>query len=726
MYGTHLATGRWSSSRFSACILLLAIPAAGFFPEVLRAVTDEATAPAEDAQQQLPAIPSQELLESLNPEIAANLNLVWNIAEPDSARLAALQKLRPLIIALPEEQARPFRRQLLRWLEILEASFAASAVTDTQPQTDNFAAALTAAVEALRSTAKADDQQWLQQLPLAPLLQNPPPTAALEAFLESVRQHSDQPAAQREFLLSPAVQLVKTNAEKVHAATSTWPDDAATRSAQSATLKTLTAEILRNEIRPSADISERIRSQWRFLRTRFPKTADVMWPAVSSHVMNHNVHINISEGLLGRLISDYRTESGCVADYILGARVTGTQTTSVKITADVTPSANTAAFQLRLTGNTRSETAARKDPATVYTSGNHYFWIDKPFAFDGSRVTLGSSSFSVDTNSQTRGFRTKYDGIPLFGMIVRGAAKQKIAESKPKSEAITARKLRDEAQPKFDSESSAQFEQLNSDIQATLTALRAKDAAPDIINARSSHTHAAISSRSLGTARVGGSVPPQVPLSAEQGVLQIHESAVNATLDALSLHGRVVPADQLTEELEQALSKLLNREIKLRRDPEVPATPAPTTEPQTPAENANASEEAADGESANDEPPTFWVFNGRDPLQVQFGGGRVTIILQAAIRREGQPDIARHSVLIPLAITLQNDKLVVTPDPIRIIRTARTSVAVANQIRNIVQKRVKASESSAVINLQPNAEEPLPLTISSLDIEDGWLTLQVK
>lgn len=712
MSGKKLAPRRRSSILVTAIILMFAVPAACLFPELLTAVTDEGTAAADEASQQLPAVPDQEALELLNPAIAPLLSVLWNTSEPDAARLAALEKIRPLIAALPEEQAKPFRSQLMRWLDLLEAEFAAAAVTDLQPQTADFATALKASAAALRETVKPEDQQWLQLLPLQPLLESPPASPAVEAFLDSIRQRSEQPPEHRAFLLSPAVQQVKTDAEKVHAAARTWADEQATLNARSAALKTLIAEILKNEIRPSADISERIRSQWRFLRTRFPRTADVLWPAVSHNVMNHNIHLSISEGLLGRLISDFRTESGCVSDFILGAQVTGTQTTSVKVTADVTPSASTAAFQLKLSGNTRSETTARKDPATVYTSGNHFFWINKPFEFDGSRVTLGNSRFSVDTNSQTRGFRTKFDGVPLVGMIVRGAAKHQIASSKPKSEAITAQKLRNQAQPKFDSESSAQFDRLNLDLQSTLDALRAKDAAPDIINARSSHTHAAISTRTLGTARVGGSAAPEIPPSPETGVLQIHESAVNATLDALSLHGRVIPADKLNEELEKALSSLLNREIKLRKDSET-TTPPSETDP-------------AATEPAADEPPTSWVFNGRDPIQVQFRAGRVTIILQAAIRREGQPDIARHSVLIPLAITLQNDKLTITPDPIRIIRTVRTSVAVANQIRNIVQKRVKASETSAVLNLQPNADEPLPLTISGLDIEDGWLTLQVR
>ena len=705
MYGRMLGHARWKSAL--TCVWLIAaalMTVAWCSPRLVQAVVDEPQSAPGSALQQLPAIPDLELLESLHPDIGPTLAVLWQITETDAARLAAAQKLRPLVAGLPPENSQQFRRPMLRWLDLLEASFAAGTTTDLAPQTSDFLTPLRQSAANLSSSVSAQNKPYLDALPLAGLHTDPVSDAALKAYLDSLRQLPEQTPEHRAFLLSPAVQQLKTDVEKSLAAAAKWPDEQATRDARTATLRTLVAEVIRNEIRPSADLSDRIRSQWRFLRTRFPAAADVMWPVVSQHVMNHNLHVNLSETLMGRLVSDFRTESGRVADCILGARVTGTQTTDVRITADVTPSQNTAAFQLKLSGNTRSETTAQKDPATVYTSGNHYFWINKPFEFDGTQVSLGQSQFSIDTNSYTRGFRTKFDGIPLFGMIVRGAAKQQIAESKPKSEAITARKLREQAQPKFDSESASQFQKLNADIEKTLAALRTKGAAPDIINARSSHSHAAISSRSLGIARVGGSLPPEVPLATDTGVLQVHESAVNAAFDALGLHGRVIPADQLTEELEKSLSQLLQRDIKLSKKSE--------TEPQP--------------ESDSDEPPTFWVFNGRDPLQVQFGNGQVTIILQAAIRREGQDDIARHSVLIPLTIELRDDKLAITPNQIRIIRTSRTSVAVANQIRNIVQSRVKASETSAVLNLQPNAEQPLPLTITQLSLEDGWLTLQVK
>lgn len=705
MYGRQLRRGVGrSASTFAGVFAAAVLAAAWCSPRFVQAVVDEPQSTPGSGQQQLPAIPNQELLESLHPDIAPALAVLWQTTESDAARLAAAQKLRPLIIGLPPENSQQFRRPLLRWLDLLEAAMNAGTVADLTPQTADFNSPLKQSVAFLRSSVSDADKPHLDGMQLAAFDSDPISEATLKAWLESIRQLPEQTPEHRAFLLSPAVQQVKTDVEKSLAAAAAWPNEQATRDVLTATLRTLVAEVIRNEIRPSADLSDRIRSQWRFLRTRFPAAADVMWPVVRTNVMNHNVHLNLSETLIGRLVSDFRTESGRVADCILGARVTGTQTTDVRITADVTPSEKTAAFRLRLNGNTRSETAAQKDPATVFTSGNHFFWIDKPFEFDGTRVSLGRSQFSIDTNSYTRGFRTKFDGIPLVGSIVRSVAKQQIADSKPKSEAITARKLRDQAQPRFDSESATQFDKLNSDIEQVLASLRTKGAAPDDINARSSHTHAAISTRSLGIARVGGSVPPEVPFAGDTGVIQVHESAANATLDALGLHGRVIPADLLADELEKSLSQLLQREIRLGSKAPAEATPA----------------------TPSDEPPTFWVFNGRDPIQVQFGNGQVTIILQAAIRREGQDDIARHSVLIPLSIELREDKLVITPDQIRIIRTSRTSLAVANQIRNIVQKRIQPSESSAVVNLQPNAPEPLPLTISQLSLEDGWLTLQVK
>lgn len=55
----------------------------------------------------------------------------------------------------------------------------------------------------------------------------------------------------------------------------------------------------------------------------------------------------------------------------MGARVTGSQTTDVNVNVDVVPSATTASFELKVSGNTRSDTKAVKDPATVWTSGNH-------------------------------------------------------------------------------------------------------------------------------------------------------------------------------------------------------------------------------------------------------------------------------------------------------------------------------------------------------------------
>lgn len=158
---------------------------------------------------------------------------------------------------------------------------------------------------------------------------------------------------------------------------------------------------------------------------------------MNDNYFNHNLHFVVSEDLLSRLISDYRTESGNIAECILGAWVTGSQDTTINLKADIKPSSDRAMFDLNVAGNVQSSTVAQKSPATVWSQGNNNFWMTKSVQFDGHHIKSSAANFSVDTNSRVTGLATKYDGIPIIRGIVRGIASQQIAASKPQSEALT-------------------------------------------------------------------------------------------------------------------------------------------------------------------------------------------------------------------------------------------------------------------------------------------------
>lgn len=686
-------------------LLMLSVLAAVVLPSAsLKARQDEPEGNA-GAVQSLPRPKDMnaENLDQHSTDLQAKISTIWDTAQSVEARQQAISDVRPLLESLTGDAAKDaLRIRLQRRVSVVEAALQAATVTDLQAATTDYRGQVRSTADAVGKTLNAlpNGALWTEYLRLSTLTAPDLTADALKGLIERTSLSDALNAEQRAFVLRPDIQELKALAESTQAAMLTFESDAAARTELQLQIDHLVRGILQNEVTPAVSTSDRARTAWRAIRARFPAAATLLRPTLNEDYFNNNLHITVSEALMARLIANHKTETGRVADCILGAWVTGTQTTNVNVSVDIQPSATTARFDLKLDGNTKSDTVARKDPATVWTSGNHFFWIDKSIEFNGSRIVTSPSRFAVDTNSRTLGFRTKYDGIPLFGGLVRGMAKQQIAESKPQSEAETARRLRRDAVPKFDSEAGTRFGKLDTDLQQTLNALAAKGVAPDTISARSSNTHLAVSSRTIGAFFLGGTRLPQLPLSVSGGAIQVHESTLNSLLDALAFHGRVIPDDQLTPEIEKALSAILQRDIRLSK-----------------------ADQPAKTEEDPDHKATSFVFSQADPLRVRFDQGELTLLLQTGIRQEGRADVAVHTIVVPIAISVADAKILLTPKPIRVIAAP---ITVANQLRKVIGRRIQPKELDATLNLQPDAEKALPLTITGLRLNDGWLTTEFQ
>ncbi len=721
--GSTQPSGLWGkrSTALQVLFAVVAVVTVCAGSQWLSARSDETDA-ASQAILPRPRDMAAETLDAASPELAARIEMLWNSQASGDERRRALTELQALVPAIPTDGPHAsLRQRLLRRLALLSATFDAAAVSSLQAPGTDYTAQLQSAAAQLAAVLSTtpNGRLWIEYLALNGLTQpiDDGTSERISAFMTRVSAIDQMSPEQQGFLLSSEVQDLKASAESAVAYRQTFASDDEARQALTRQIDHLLRGLLQNEANPSIAAADRARHAWRSIRARFPAAADVLRPGLNEHYLNNNLHVTLSETLIARLISNSRTESGRVADTILGAWVTGTQTTSAQISVDVIPSSSTASFALRLNGNTKSSTVAQKSPATVWTSGDHYFKVEKTVVFDGSTVALSASSFDVDTNNRTTGFRTRYDDMPLFGGLARNMAQQKIADSKPQSDAETARRLRRDIVPKFDEETGNRFGTLNADLQKTLTALKARNAGPDNISARSSGSHIAVSSRSIGSGRLGGSTQPVLPLPDEGGAVQVHESVLNNTLDALRLHGRIVPDDQLTAELEKALSDLLQREVKLSKpaDPAVVQT-APSTEAQAAA--------PAEGTAADEpEKSTSFIFSKADPLRVRFDNGELTLLIQAGIRQEGREDLPVHTIVVPIAISLADSKIVMTPRPVRVLSAP---ITVANQLRKVISRRIKARESDAVMQLQSGTDKELSVTITRIELNDGWLTTEFR
>jgi len=693
------------------CIMMSLLVGSAVFPTTLEA-TSEARA-AQVSEIKLPADITEESIEAIDAELAKVagplLRTLFDVNQPAEDRERAAVELRTLAdnisTSTPEKESlqRRLQRRVALMSASVDASSAAGASGSSVPPNLPGAAALT--VQWLNSIANG--ATWIAYLHLEELQKPDVTVDVLNQVSRNLTLSDAMDADQKAFASRPQLQELKLVVDKSVRRTAFANDAEATQGELQYQVDLLIQSLLNYEHDQLGAHAENARVAWRTLRNDFPAASASLRSVVNDNYFNHNLHFVVSEDLLSRLISDYRTESGCIAECILGAWVTGTQNTNVDLRADIQPSSDRARFDLNVAGNVRSSTVAQKSPATVWSQGNNHFWMNKSVQFDGRHITSTAAGFSVNTNSRVTGFSTKYDGIPIIRRIVRGIASQEIADSKPQSEALTAQKIRQAALPRFESETNTQFSTGNDTLNKMYASLSRKDVSPDSISARSSNTHMAVSSRTIGVSRLGGSMQPPSALIAKGAAVQLHESALNNSIDALGLQGRTILEKDLAQELEVALTDLFQREIKLMQEDD-----------QQPA--------AAEGEP---EPPTSFVFSTSDPIRVHFNNNQITLVLRAGVLQEGKDPIPEQIITIPIAMSLQGGKVVLDPGTIGVASKEETDrlkqITRANQIRRILGRRMIRRELDATIDLQAAGDKTLPVTVTLIQLLDGWLSAEM-
>jgi hypothetical protein len=479
-----------------------------------------------------------------------------------------------------------------------------------------------------------------------------------------------------------------------------------------AAIKTIILSANRFEDTCSAVDADAVRSAWLQLKPNTEVIA-ILRPVFMSHYFNHNMHVTLSEHMLSRFVSDYQTRNGTIAECILGAWVTGSQVSNANVSADIKRSTGSGHFLLQLNGRTSSNTQGRKKPATIFTRGNHTFLIDAPVFFNGETLSTGQASINVNTNNQTVGVKTDLDWIPLIGSIVRKIAREKAQEKRGQSEYIAAQKIANRALPEFVKEVNERFSKVNTAIQQDLFAgPNNKGVGPDSISSRSSESHLAVSSRTMGAARLGGTAQPFGPLPLRGIAIQLHETAINNFIDGLELNGRSIREDQFEDEISRSLSELLQRDIKL-------------------GDSANT---AVADESSDSEPPATFVFDENDPIRVRIEQDSVVLVLQIKIEEEGKDALPKHRIEVPIGIAINGTDIVLSPpeklttiranalEPVSTLKRA----GIANQIRRIVVARLPERKIDGGVSVAASDTKNINLQTYFISSSDGWLNIELQ
>lgn len=447
------------------------------------------------------------------------------------------------------------------------------------------------------------------------------------------------------------------------------------------------------------------------IREQAPDNGERLLAALQKRLFNYNMRLLVTEEFMNKLMSQKRTESGPVRDYIMEASVSGNQTTDTTIGVDLKPSNSTARFDLVLKGHIQSNTVGVTSQASVWTYGNHTFVAQKEVNFDGQKFTTLPATITVNPHNTTTGINTYMSGT-LFGGIAQNTASREVEARRGQTEAIAASRVREGVLPKFDKEVDNAFATQGVKLNDELFAgLRASGLFPDSYSYQTSDRLLTVNARLMNDKQLAANLPETSLMMVKGATALMHETVLNNAIDQIGLAGQTLTEPELRQKIEEFLSKALNRPFKF----EAPA----------PAADAPAAEE--------EKGPNGIIFAPEDPIRIRVNHGELTIVIRAGFKQEGKEDIPMREVTVPISFEVQGEKILVKRGNVQVAAAEGQGGGIS--INAVVRKKIQSVMPDRVVDgkiefKSPEKTASLPqkivfVHVTQLKLTDGWIAVSV-
>ncbi len=182
-------------------------------------------------------------------------------------------------------------------------------------------------------------------------------------------------------------------------------------------------------------------------------------------LMQGDLRFEITEIFLQKFLNRKQQDSGAVQDFILGAQVTGQQTTLSNVSIDCLPSRSGARFNFEIQGTVQTSTTAFTPRATIAQQGNSQFRATKPVLFDGSKLLTKKATLLVMPNQKVLGAQTRHSRMPLLGPLANQIALGAAIAHTPQSNLIAGQKLIRKLQPRIDTQTDQNLKLVNKTLK---------------------------------------------------------------------------------------------------------------------------------------------------------------------------------------------------------------------------------------------------------------------
>ncbi len=415
--------------------------------------------------------------------------------------------------------------------------------------------------------------------------------------------------------------------------------------------------------------------------------------AVDTYYRNANVRMAVSASLLERVTPEMQPQTVPVNTTILGSRVRGQSAVDSDLNFALVPPPDRWSLRLGADGNLLTRSTGVRDAVSVRTLGQSRFRAATPVEVTPNAVSIGDPQVDVRGQTRLQGITTRYDGVPLIGVVLRSIAEDRFREVAPQANQISNRVMKErianEIEQKLEVQVDEATDRLTSLVVGPLGRLQLD---PMVTDMQTTEQRLVARFRVAGDWQMAAFTPrPRAPAHSLVS-LQVHQSAINNMLERLVPSGESVSIRELVHRVTETFG---------RDDLVMP----------------------------EDIPEDVTIqFASTRPITVEIEDDRVWITMRIVrLRRPDSVDLTQFIVRAAYQPQVDGIRASLVRDGHLRISGPRMSMRERLPARAIFNK-IFLSNREFVMTAKALREHPAAdgLAISQLELRDGWIAIAVS
>jgi hypothetical protein len=414
---------------------------------------------------------------------------------------------------------------------------------------------------------------------------------------------------------------------------------------------------------------------------------------INTHYRNANVRFAITERFIERMIPAMEPTKMPVNTRMLGARVSGVSQIESKFDIDLTPANDRWLLKLKANGRVKTDSVGRQGVVSVRTAASANFDAASQIEVTKRGLYLGDSDAKVNSSTRLRGVETAYDGWPLVGTLVRSIAEERYREMAPQANRIANREARTRIESEMDTQIETRVDEAVVRLsEMVLGPLGRLQLDPCVTDMQTTEQRLLARYRVAGDWQLGAFTPRPRALSDSLMSVQLHQSALNNTLEQLISSDQAIGIRDL---IRKSVGTFGNADVDIPED-----IPADVTV----------------------------QFARTRPITVEIEEGMLWLTLRVLrLRRDEGIDLTQFIVRVGYRPEIDGMNARLVRDGHLRISGPRMAIRERLPVRAIFNK-VFATGREIPLTVPRLIENPATdgLVVSQLELRDGWLAMAIS